>query len=95
MGCRSVELDCWDGPENMKDGPFIYHGHTLTTKIKFAEVVRTIKEHGFVTSEYPIILSIEDHCSLSQQRKMAQTFKVGQSTKPVHLHLNPMCTSHN
>ena len=53
MGCRSVELDCWDGPENMKDGPFIYHGHTLTTKIKFMDVVKTIKEHAFVTSDYP------------------------------------------
>ena len=46
MGCRSVELDCWDGPESMKDGPFIYHGHTLTTKIKFMDVVKTIREHG-------------------------------------------------
>ena len=71
----SVELDCWDGPENMKDGPFIYHGHTLTSKIKFLDVVKTIKEHAFVASDYPLILSIEDHCSLSQQRKMANTFK--------------------
>uniref|UniRef100_A0A3P9LP59 Phosphoinositide phospholipase C n=1 Tax=Oryzias latipes TaxID=8090 RepID=A0A3P9LP59_ORYLA len=72
MGCRCIELDCWDGPEDL---PIIYHGHTLTSKIKFLDVLHTIKEHAFVTSEYPVILSIEDHCSVVQQRNMATNFK--------------------
>jgi phosphatidylinositol phospholipase C gamma-1 len=47
----------------------------MTSKIKFRDVVKCIKEHAFVTSEYPVILSIEDHCSLPQQRKMAESFQ--------------------
>uniref|UniRef100_F6WWF3 1-phosphatidylinositol 4,5-bisphosphate phosphodiesterase gamma n=1 Tax=Macaca mulatta TaxID=9544 RepID=F6WWF3_MACMU len=85
-GLSDHTLDCWDGPDGM---PVIYHGHTLTTKIKFSDVLQTIKEHAFVASEYPVILSIEDHCSIAQQRNMAQHFKkvLGDTllTKPVEI----------
>uniref|UniRef100_A0A7N6C0U5 Phosphoinositide phospholipase C n=1 Tax=Anabas testudineus TaxID=64144 RepID=A0A7N6C0U5_ANATE len=71
LGCRCVELDCWEGPGE----PVIYHGWTRTTKIKFEDVVKAINDHAFVTSEYPVILSIEEHCPIEQQRQMARIFK--------------------
>jgi phosphatidylinositol phospholipase C epsilon len=71
-GCRCVELDCWNGDDGL---PIIYHGHTLTTKISFREVVVAIRKSAFVNSPYPVILSIENHCSVVQQKKMAAIFQ--------------------
>ncbi|KAI1902480.1 hypothetical protein AGOR_G00045200 [Albula goreensis] len=69
MGCRSVELDVWDGPENE---PVVHTGHTLTSQVAFRSVVDVINRYAFVASEFPLILCVENHCSPRQQKVMEQ-----------------------
>lgn len=52
--------------------PQIYHGYTMTSRIFLADVLQTIKKYAFVKSQYPVILSIENHCNIRQQKVMAQ-----------------------
>lgn len=50
----------------------IYHGYTLTTKIRFSNVLQAIKDYAFIKNHFPIILSLENHCNKTQQLKMSE-----------------------
>ena len=64
-GCRCVELDCWDGDAKVNFEPIITHGKAMCTDIMFKDVVYAIRDCAFVSTDYPVILSLEDHCCRS------------------------------
>ncbi|XP_054260942.1 1-phosphatidylinositol 4,5-bisphosphate phosphodiesterase isoform X2 [Macrosteles quadrilineatus] len=70
-GCRCVELDCWDG-KGEDEEPIITHGKAMCTDILFKDVIYALRDTAFVTTDYPIILSFENHCCKSQQYKLAK-----------------------
>ncbi|XP_064538986.1 1-phosphatidylinositol 4,5-bisphosphate phosphodiesterase classes I and II isoform X2 [Drosophila montana] len=67
-GCRCVELDFWNG---RTEEPVIVHGYTFVPEIFAKDVLEAIAESAFKTSEFPVILSFENHCNPRQQAKIA------------------------
>ena len=59
-GCRLLELDVWDGPEES----IITHGFTFTSKIPLKDALKAINKYAFRASSYPVILAIENHLCL-------------------------------
>ncbi|KZZ98643.1 phosphoinositide-specific phospholipase C [Moelleriella libera RCEF 2490] len=86
QGCRCVEVDCWDGSDGQ---PQVVHGRTLTSAISFREVMTTINKYAFVKSTYPLWISLEVHCSPSQQALMVDIMKEAFGARLVTEPLDP------
>ncbi|MBA0869355.1 hypothetical protein Goshw_027343 [Gossypium schwendimanii] len=69
-GVRVIELDIW--PNSTKDNVDVLHGRTLTTPVELIKCLRSIKEYAFVASEYPVVITLEDHLTPDLQAKVAE-----------------------
>ncbi|GJN33512.1 hypothetical protein PR202_gb22121 [Eleusine coracana subsp. coracana] len=45
---------------------------TLTTPVSLIKCLRSIKQHAFVASPYPVIITLEDHLTCDLQEKVAK-----------------------
>lgn len=74
-GCKCVEVDVWDPPNSLFKEPIVNHGRTFTNPISFSNVMKTIKKYAFITSPFPVIVSLEVHCSLPNQKRIIELAK--------------------
>ncbi|OCT61324.1 inactive phospholipase C-like protein 1 [Xenopus laevis] len=72
MSCRSIELDVSDGPDNE---PIICNRNSMASPLTFCNVIEVINKYAFISSEFPLILCIGNHCSVQQQKVMVQHIK--------------------
>jgi phosphatidylinositol phospholipase C delta len=70
QGVRAIELDLW--PNSAKDEIQVLHGNTLTAPVEFDKCISAINENAFVTSQYPVIITLEDHLTSNLQKKAAE-----------------------
>ncbi|XP_047955534.1 phosphoinositide phospholipase C 6-like isoform X2 [Salvia hispanica] len=69
-GVRGIELDLW--PNSTKDSVHVLHGRTLTAPVPLFKCFKSIKEHAFVKSPYPVIITLEDHLTPDLQARVAE-----------------------
>lgn len=76
LGVRCVEVDAWDGT----DGEPVVCGHAPSPSLsssagappplRLRDVLEVVARFAFEASDYPLIISLENHCSPPQQRAL-------------------------
>lgn len=69
-GVRVIELDIW--PNSNKDDIDVLHGMTLTTPVGLIKCLKAIRAHAFDVSDYPVVVTLEDHLTPDLQSKVAE-----------------------
>ncbi|KAM6578242.1 hypothetical protein CsatB_030079 [Cannabis sativa] len=69
-GVRVIELDLW--PNSAKNDVEVRHGGTLTSPVALRDCLRAIKDNAFKVSEFPVIITFEDHLPPHLQAKVAE-----------------------
>ncbi|KAK7387457.1 hypothetical protein VNO78_28278 [Psophocarpus tetragonolobus] len=72
QGVRVIELDLWPSKASINDGIKVVHGRTLTTPVPASKCLNSIKEYAFYKSDYPVILTLEDHLTPKHQDIFAE-----------------------
>lgn len=72
-GVRVIELDMW--PNSAKNRVEILHGGTLTAPVDIMRCLKSIKEHAFTASTYPLVITLEDHLTADLQAKVAEMIR--------------------
>ncbi|XP_021904056.1 phosphoinositide phospholipase C 2-like, partial [Carica papaya] len=76
-GVRVIELDIW--PNSSKENVDVLHGGTFTSPVELIKCLKSINNHAFVASDYPVVITLEDHLTPDLQAKVAemvnQTFR--------------------
>lgn len=55
---------------------FVWSFRTLTSPVELSDCLQAIKENAFSASEYPVVITFEDHLTADLQAKVAKVSKM-------------------
>lgn len=67
---QNVEDETATSHMPVRPEPRVLHGHTLTKGATFREICFAIRDSAFITSDLPVVISLEVHACLDQQQMM-------------------------